>query len=126
MNERVAIVIKALGMQKKAFAEAIGIEPASLSRILSGRSAVTQDLINQIVKKYHVTREWLETGYDYYPMFDNKETPAILQETKSNYNTTMNLKSIEIWLASLQQQVNELKEKVELLENPQKKKNHAG
>lgn len=126
MNERVEMVIKTLGMQKKAFAEAIGIEPSSLSRILSGRSAVTQDLINQIVKKFRVTREWLETGSEAYQMFDDKETPAILQETIQNYTTTMNPKSIEIWLASLQQQVNELKEKVELLENPQKKKNHAG
>jgi hypothetical protein len=82
-----------------------------LSRILSGRSAVTQDLITQIVNIYHVNHRWLETGSEAYQMFNDKETPAILQETTQNYNTPMNPKSIEIWLASLQQQVNELKEK---------------
>lgn len=78
MNERVAMVIKKLGMQKKSFAEAIGIKPESLSRILSGRSAVTQDLITNIVNIYHVNRRWLETGSEAYQMFDDKETPAIL------------------------------------------------
>lgn len=133
MNERLEIVIQSLGMQKKAFAQAVGMNPTSLSRVLSGRSAVTQDLISEIVKQFGVNRKWIESGDDAYPIFDEKINPAILQVTQSNSDKSMENELINRSLIRLQDQVYEmqvkigkLEDRLNALESPLKKKNNAG
>lgn len=44
------------------FAELIGIDPSSISKILSGKMAVTDHLINRLVANLGVSKQWLESG----------------------------------------------------------------
>lgn len=128
INQRVGEIIKMLGLRKGAFANAISINPASLSRILSGRSSVTQDLISKIVKKYGVNRHWLENNNSEFPMFDNLNI-NIVSEPKANYNKTNNqtnmnehLMLLSSAVRQLAQRVEDLEEEVKLLSNNEKKR----
>lgn len=44
------------------FAHAVGVDPSSMSKILSGRNPVGQSFINRVVVNLGVSKDWLMTG----------------------------------------------------------------
>ena len=62
--ERIRFVIHKLGISQGAFARRLGIDPANMSKHLSGRLPITAGLVNRIVVEIGVSKEWLTTGRD--------------------------------------------------------------
>lgn len=62
INERVATLIKDLGMTKTAFAESLNVSQPLISTICAGRCGVSDRTIMDICDKYHVNEEWLRHG----------------------------------------------------------------
>jgi len=51
-------------MSQAQFARRIGIDPANLSKHLSGRLPITEGLINRVVADIGVSKQWLRDGVD--------------------------------------------------------------
>ena len=62
IHDRIVEVRKFYGETQSDFAEKIGLKRSSLTNIETARYNVTDRVINDICKTYHVNREWLETG----------------------------------------------------------------
>ncbi len=62
IKDRVTLVRKALKLSGRKFAIQLGYNPATLSTIENGLSAVTDRLIASICAKFNVNEDWLRTG----------------------------------------------------------------
>ena len=62
INDRIVGGRKIYGETQSDFAEKIGLKRSSLTNIETARCNVTDRVINDVCKTYHVNREWLETG----------------------------------------------------------------
>jgi phage repressor protein C with HTH and peptisase S24 domain len=61
---RIRHLLTVLGMPQSRFAARLGVNPANMSKHLSGKLPITQGLINRIALDYGVSRTWLTTGQD--------------------------------------------------------------
>lgn len=59
---RIRRLIAMRGESQAAFARSIGLDPANMSKHLSGRLPLTDGLINRIVADLGVSKQWLVTG----------------------------------------------------------------
>lgn len=63
MTNRIEQLIDALGITQKDFANQIGISPAALSHVTSGRNRPSLELVLKILNKHpHVNSDWLLFG----------------------------------------------------------------
>ena len=63
INERVKLIMKANRLNATQFAEVIGVKPANLSHILSGRNKPSMDFLEKVVLTFpNVNASWLLTG----------------------------------------------------------------
>lgn len=62
--DRIRFIIDNSRMSQAAFARFLDVDPAYLSRILSGKLALTEGFINKIVIDTGVSKQWLVTGKD--------------------------------------------------------------
>ncbi len=62
--DRIRFLIRKLGITQKEFARRIGIDPANMSKHLSGRLPVTEGLMNRISVDLGVSKTWLAHGRD--------------------------------------------------------------
>ena len=62
--DRLRYLVKMSKMTQARFAEQIGIDPSNLSKHLSGKSPVSESLINRIVVEMGVSKQWLRDGTD--------------------------------------------------------------
>ncbi len=62
--DRIKYLIKLSRNTQASFSTLIGVDPASLSRVLSGKSDPTDGFINRIVVNLGVSKEWLADGAD--------------------------------------------------------------
>lgn len=59
---RIKFLISGLRVTQAAFARRLGIDPANLSRALTGQSTLNMSLVNRVVADIGVSKEWLLTG----------------------------------------------------------------
>lgn len=68
----------------RAYALSINVDPSQLSKVFSGERPITEKIVDRIVKKYNVRKEWLLYGRDlkYGQNGPNKgiESPDIVME----------------------------------------------
>ncbi len=62
ITDRIRYLISVMRRTQAQFAKLCGIDPAGLSKMLSGRLAVSRRSISRITSASGVSREWLETG----------------------------------------------------------------
>lgn len=62
VNERVAAIVKELGVTKVEFAKRLNVSSQFVSKVCSGTSGVSDRTIMDICDKYHVNEEWLRHG----------------------------------------------------------------
>lgn len=62
VNERVATLIKKLGITKVEFSKKLNVSSQFVSKVCSGTSGVSDRTIMDICDKYHVNEEWLRFG----------------------------------------------------------------
>lgn len=63
INERVKLIMKANRLNATQFAEVIGVKPANLSHILSGRNKPSMDFLEKVALTFpNVNASWLLTG----------------------------------------------------------------
>lgn len=73
--DRLKYLIKFTRNNQASFARAIGIDAATLSRVLSGRTAVSEALVNRVVVNLGVSKQWLCDGTDVpFPRSDGHRT----------------------------------------------------
>lgn len=62
--DRIKYLIKLLRYTQAGFSDVIGVDPASLSRVLGGKTAPSEGFINRIVVNAGVSKDWLVDGAD--------------------------------------------------------------
>lgn len=62
--DRIRHLIKLERVSQAQFARRLGIDPANMSKHLSGKLPVTDGLVNRIVADMGVSKEWLRNGTD--------------------------------------------------------------
>lgn len=63
INERIKLIMKANRMNAAQFADTIGVKPANLSHILSGRNKPSMDFLEKVLVTFeNVNASWLITG----------------------------------------------------------------
>ena len=62
--DRIKYLIKLSRRTQASFSQLIGVDPASLSRILSGKAAPTDSFLNRLVINLNVSKQWLLDGTD--------------------------------------------------------------
>lgn len=62
IGDRISCIVDRSQLKKSAFAAKIGISPASLSTILSGKTNPSRQTILSISREFHVNHDWLVTG----------------------------------------------------------------
>ena len=63
------------------FARLLGVEPSTLSRVLTGRQPITDSFINKVVVNVGVSKEWLANGEGVPFPKNESEGPANIAET---------------------------------------------
>jgi len=63
MNKRIAALIRTKGLTASEFARIVGVQPSSISHVLSGRNKPSLDFIIRILKTYpDIDPDWLLLG----------------------------------------------------------------
>lgn len=62
--ERIKYLIRLTRHTQAEFAKLIDIDPASVSRVLSGRLKPSESFINRVVVNLNVSKDWLKNGTD--------------------------------------------------------------
>ena len=62
--DRIKYLIKLSRHTQASFSTLIGVDPASLSRVMSGKSEPSEGFINRIVVNLGVSKDWLTRGAD--------------------------------------------------------------
>ncbi|MBD5201932.1 MAG: LexA family transcriptional regulator [Barnesiella sp.] len=62
--DRIHYIMRINNMSQARFARLIGIDPSNLSKVLTGKSPVSESLINRIVIDAGVSKSWLRDGLD--------------------------------------------------------------
>ncbi len=62
--DRIKYLIKLSRNTQASFSQLIGVDPASLSRVLSGKAEPSQGFLNRIVVNLNVSKDWLVSGTD--------------------------------------------------------------
>lgn len=71
-KDRLLAIMKGEGLSAKQFAEEVGIQPGTVSNILSGRNKPSLDVMQKILNRYNnIASEWLISGNE--PMYKQKD-----------------------------------------------------
>lgn len=107
LSQVVETITKSSGVSKTSIANAIGIDRAYLSRLLSGKANVSDSVITAIVKTYNVNREWLEEGND--EMFIGNEvkdkSTTYNKQSPTEMNTIRRINDLENEMNTLKDQI---------------------
>ncbi|HOG67207.1 MAG TPA: helix-turn-helix transcriptional regulator [Bacteroidales bacterium] len=82
IQERISLLISTKGMTNTEFAEAIDVQPANISHVMSGRNRPSLDLVMKIITRFpEVRTDWLLFGQGAmnkdYTLFDIEEIPVV-------------------------------------------------
>lgn len=75
INDNLKLLLKALNLSQRQFAQALCLDPGYLSRIISGKTPLNSRLQLLIENTFKVNGEWLRTGSG--PMFAVSSDSAI-------------------------------------------------
>lgn len=64
ITDRIKYLIKLTRHNQASFSARLGVDPASLSRVLSSKKAPSEGFINRVVVNIGVSKEWLVNGSD--------------------------------------------------------------
>ncbi len=71
-KDRLLAIMKGEGLSAKQFAEEVGIQPGTVSNILSGRNKPSLDVMQKVLNRYNnIASEWLISGRE--PMYKQKD-----------------------------------------------------
>jgi len=91
IGDRIKLIMKANRMNAAQFAESIGVKPANLSHILSGRNKPSMDFLEKVLLTFeNVNASWLITG----EIKKEEHSADEGRSTKSEDKTTGDLNSI--------------------------------
>lgn len=62
ISDRVAELIKALGLNKTSFARRLGLSQPFVSQIANGSATPSDRTISDICREFHVDEHWIRTG----------------------------------------------------------------
>lgn len=62
MNERFALVRKALNLTTRKFGEKINITGGAVTNMEKGKRNITDRVISDVCREFHVNEEWLRNG----------------------------------------------------------------
>jgi len=110
MKDRIAELIKELGIRKMEFAEAVGISTGNLSDWLRGKTEPSAKAFARIHEKYNVNLNWLIVGKG--PMFYEAKA-NVMAEERTAY--AVKKKTEEVDLANLQERMGQLEKEVRAL-----------
>ncbi len=65
VTDRIRYVVKLSGRSQAQFARMLGIDPANLSKIITGKHPVSNGFINRLVADAGVSKRWLVSGEGY-------------------------------------------------------------
>lgn len=82
MQNRLSVFIKDEGLTSGRLAEIIGVQPSSISHILSGRNKPGFDFISKLLQRFpNLNPKWLILGEE--PMYVRDDAPAFTAENTS-------------------------------------------
>ncbi|WP_061222156.1 helix-turn-helix domain-containing protein [Leptospira weilii] len=62
MSDRIRVLLKALGVTQKEFADNVGISQGFVSEIINGKNVPSHETLARIAFKYRVNLNWLING----------------------------------------------------------------
>lgn len=63
IQDRIRLIMRSNHMNASQFADAIGVKPANLSHVLSGRNKPSMDFLEKVIEHFpRVNAAWLLTG----------------------------------------------------------------
>lgn len=85
VNDRISILIDALGIKQKDFAQRINLKPNTLSMIKNKKRNVTDRVLDDICREFNVSKKWLISGEG--EMY-NKRTEDFIDRLIKQYQLT--------------------------------------
>lgn len=98
INARVKAVRKSKHLNQSEFGKIIGLKQGGVSAMEQDGATVTEQNMTLICQKFHVNREWLETGAG--EMFNEGE-PGIFREFAKEYQLTLPEQQVAKYLLKL-------------------------
>ncbi len=62
MNERLKEIRISQGLTQKQMSEKIGVTEATVSRMESGKSAITEQTVKSLCREFNINKDWLLNG----------------------------------------------------------------
>ena len=88
-KDRLLAVMKGEGLSAKQFAEEVGIQPGTVSNILSGRNKPSLEVMQKVLKRYdNIASDWLISGNE--PMYRIKnDSQTTLFDSQNNQTNVL-------------------------------------
>ncbi len=101
INERIAYLIKDLGITKTKFAEAINLSQPFVSAVCSGSKAPSDRTISDICREFNVSLAWLENGVGemYVQRSANEELAVLVTDIMSDADDSFRKRFISLLMA---------------------------
>lgn len=96
ITDRIRYLIRLTRHTQASFARLLGVDAARLSRVLSGKNAPSEGLLNAIVVNLNVSKRWLTDGHDVpFPRSTGTE-PSRLCPKAPRSTTSMSLQAAHL------------------------------
>lgn len=88
-KDRLLAIMKGEGLSAKQFAEEVGIQPGTVSNILSGRNKPSLEVMQKVLKRYdNIASDWLISGNE--PMYRQKnDSQTTLFDSQNNQTNVL-------------------------------------
>ena len=88
-KDRLLAIMKGEGLSAKQFAEEVGIQPGTVSNILSGRNKPSLEVMQKVLKRYdNIASDWLISGNE--PMYRIKnDSQTTLFDSQNNQTNVL-------------------------------------
>ena len=85
LQERIALILSTKGLSNAQFAERIGVQPSSISHLMSGRNKPSLDVVTKILRRFpEIQNDWLLFGKGAMTKDFNLDLFGIDNDTKSD------------------------------------------
>ena len=101
INERIAYLIKDLGITKTKFAETINLSQPFVSAVCSGAKTPSERTISDICREFNVSLAWLEDGVGemYVQRSANEELALLVTDIMSDADDSFRKRFISLLMA---------------------------
>jgi len=117
INNRIELIIKALGLNNNSFSIAIGVNPTVSHNIVKGRNAPSFELMNKIALSFdNIDMNWLITGEGEMLRHINKDgLPQVCTQTSGDPPECARCKDKDAVIAAQRAQIESQTELLDLL-----------